>query len=126
MNSYGDINGTNWLELLKSTEYSIDYESWIKLFTSSLWKKCGWIHLYKLAEHNLVFSETLLIPFIELLLAIDKKCYLPGLLNMLDYYFERFILEFSSNAAIFTIYQEKRIIKIMLQIVECVRIQNNW
>lgn len=127
LNNYGEINTTDWLEVLKSTEHANDYENWIKLFAAILWKKCAWEHLYKLAEENLIISETLLLPFIELLLAIDQKLYLKDLFKMLDYYFERFIQELSNNNTnTNTIYQEKRIINTMLQIVECCRIHNKW
>lgn len=117
----------DWLDLLVATQPCSDYKSWIQLFSTSLWKKCGWKHLHKLSNTTLIFSETLLIPFIELLLKISKETFLPGLLKMLDDYFKRFAQEISSTQTITsTIYTEKRIVNTMLQIVECIRIHNTW
>ncbi|KAH8396072.1 hypothetical protein KR222_002674 [Zaprionus bogoriensis] len=119
LNSYDSMPGIDWLGILQSCE-QLDYEPWLCAFMSRVFAACDWQGFDALAAKSFSFAKVALQPFIKLLLA-NKQTHLKSLCAMLDHFFER-----CTPRAEKCIYQEKRAIKRMLYMCECIRLVNNW
>ncbi|XP_067638113.1 serine/threonine-protein kinase ATM isoform X4 [Eurosta solidaginis] len=120
------LNTLDWLFILRSTE-TLAWNKWICAFVSQIFNKCGWMMLSDLAKEDEIFANEILLPFIMFLMS-NKELHMANLVSMLEYYFKELylVLEKSSNNQLCTrwIYKDKRIIRIFLNICECVRINN--
>ncbi|XP_023036036.1 serine/threonine-protein kinase ATM [Drosophila willistoni] len=114
------ISTIDWLAALEATKH-LSYESWICAFMSRVFKECGWQGFDNLAAESYSFAEICLQPFVKLLLD-NKEQHLDSLCQMLDHFFQSFVSQQSNHV----IFQEKRAIKKLLNICECIRTTNNW
>lgn len=122
LNSGSSIPDIDWLGILQSCD-RLDYEPWLCAFMSRVYKACGWPGFDGLALKSLSFAKVSMQPFIKLLLA-NKDEHLDSLCGMLNHFFE---LSCSNTPTVEKcIYQEKRAIKRMLHMCECIRVVNNW
>lgn len=127
MDNYDSIPALDWLSTLKSTE-SYDYENWICQFTSQIYQQCNWLQFQELAAKDTQFAEHSLIPLIRLLLHSSENNHMNVMIKMLEYFFEEFLQHHNTaNGNEFKkIYKDKRVINMILNICECIRVNNNW
>ena len=115
----------DWLTALKSTE-TLDYDEWICKFSAFIYKQSTWLQFHDLALNDTYFAECSFIPFIKLLLNCEEN-HMDSIVKMLEYFFEQFNKHNSNTGnELKKIYKDKRVINLILNICECIRISNNW
>ncbi|XP_036340144.1 serine/threonine-protein kinase ATM isoform X1 [Rhagoletis pomonella] len=117
----------DWLSIVNSTELLV-WNEWICRFVSKAFDFCGWKALRVLASQDIYFANEILLPFITLLMS-HKEHHLNSLMLMLEHYFKELHLVLDKSVRrdqmnIQDIYRDKRIIKIFLNICECIRLHN--
>lgn len=127
MDNYDSIPALDWLSVLKSTE-SHDYDQWICRFIAQMYQQCKWLEFQELADKDSYFAEHSLIPFIRLLLQCSEQPHMNAVIQMLEYFFEEFLQHHSAanGGEMKKVYKNKRVINMILNICECIRINNNW
>ncbi|XP_046801392.1 serine/threonine-protein kinase ATM isoform X1 [Lucilia cuprina] len=127
LDHYDGIVALDWLSIFKTAE-SFDYEQWICAFVSKIYQECNWLQFKELAAKDTYFAEQSLIPFIRLLLQCSEQSHMNSVLNMLEYFFEEFLQHYTATTVSEwkKVFKDKRIIIMILNICECIRINNNW
>ncbi|XP_065364298.1 serine/threonine-protein kinase ATM isoform X2 [Calliphora vicina] len=127
LDNYDSIPVLDWLSVLKSTE-SHDYDEWICRFIAQIYQQCNWLEFQELADKDSYFAEHSLMPFIRLLLQCTEQPHMNAIIQMLEYFFEEFIQHHNAanGGEMKKIYKDKRVINMILNICECIRINNNW
>ncbi|XP_037818798.1 serine/threonine-protein kinase ATM isoform X1 [Lucilia sericata] len=127
LDNYDSIPALDWLSTLKTTE-SYDYEQWICKFISQIYQQCNWLQFQELAAKDTYFAEHSLIPFIRLLLQCSEQPHMNTILNMLEYFFEEFLQHHTATnvSELKKVFKDKRVINMILNICECIRVNNNW
>uniref|UniRef100_A0A1A9WKS3 Serine/threonine-protein kinase ATM n=1 Tax=Glossina brevipalpis TaxID=37001 RepID=A0A1A9WKS3_9MUSC len=125
------IDALDWLATLKRSE-TLGCEKWMCEFVSDIFEQCEWTHFRNLAKQDFYFSENILQYFIEMLIKC-RTSHVDDIILMLDHFFDEFMNYQNGNGMVAEsisitkqIYKEKRVINMMLQICECVRIHNSW
>lgn len=129
MDNYDSIPILDWLLILKSTE-TFDYDQWICAFSASIYKQCKWSQFHELALNDNYFAESSCIPFIRLLLKCEEN-HMDSIIKMLEYFFEQFKEQQHDSRnnlddELKRVYKDKRVINIIINICECIRVANNW
>lgn len=129
MDTYDSIPPMDWSEVLKSSEY-YDYDKFMRQFVSKMYAHSNWQQFHDLAGNDLYFAEQTIIPFIRLLLQCEQgQTHMDNIVVMLEYFFETFEQQYSGENHPMErklIYKEKRIVNLILNICECIRINNSW
>ncbi|XP_012162970.1 serine/threonine-protein kinase ATM isoform X2 [Ceratitis capitata] len=122
----GNISAIDWLEILNSTG-ALEWSKWICAFSSKAFESCGWISFSNLALRDTYFANEIILPFITLLMS-NKERHMNSIMLMLQHYFKELSTvldtEGSQHINVQEIYKDKRIIKIFLNICECIRANN--
>ncbi|XP_061389717.1 serine/threonine-protein kinase ATM [Musca vetustissima] len=125
---YESITPANWCDILKACE-QMDYDKFIRQFVAKIYKHCNWQQFHDLANNDLYFAENSIIPFIKLLLQCEiGEEHKNAIITMLEYFFETFqeVHKSDGNGELKMIYKEKRIVNLILNICECIRVNNSW
>ncbi|XP_013106382.2 serine/threonine-protein kinase ATM [Stomoxys calcitrans] len=128
MDTYDSIPLADWLGTLKSCD-AFEYEHFVCEFVSKIYAHCNWKQFYDLASSDIYFAEQSIIPFMRLLLQCDQgQAHKDNVIAMLEYFFDNFLEEEPKGSYLGwnKIYKDKRIVKLFLNICECVRINNLW
>lgn len=130
MDTYDSIPPMDWSEVLKSSEY-YDYDKFMLQFVSKMYGHSNWQQFHDFAGNDLYFAEQTIIPFIRLLLQCEQgQTHMDNIVVMLEYFFETFEQQYSGEnhhpVERKFIYKEKRIVNLILNICECIRINNSW
>lgn len=125
LDNYDSIIKLDWIRVLKSTE-SYDYDNWICQFVSQIYKQCTWLQFQELAAKDSYFAEHSLIPLIRLLLQCSEQQHKNDIVKMLEYFFDTFLRNGENQGELKRVYKDKRVINMILNVCECIRINNNW
>ncbi|KAM7347211.1 serine/threonine-protein kinase tefu isoform 2-T3 [Cochliomyia hominivorax] len=127
LDNYDSVPSLDWINILKSTE-SYDYDKWICQFMSQIYKQCHWLQFEELAAKEPQFAEHSLVSFIRLLLHSSEETHMNVIIKMLEYFFEEFLQHHNTtnNNELKKICKDKRVINMILNICECIRVNNNW
>ncbi|XP_005181014.2 serine/threonine-protein kinase ATM [Musca domestica] len=129
MDLYESITPANWCDTLKSCEH-MDYDNFIRQFVAKIYDHCCWLQFRDLSKNDLYFAEHSITPFIKLLLHCEEgENHKTGIMTMLEYFFETFQQQHKTDfvgCENKMIYKEKRIVNLILNICECIRINNSW
>ncbi|KAL5275475.1 ATM family protein [Megaselia abdita] len=113
------LNEIDFVKILIELE-ELSYEKFICQFVGHIfdlfsWKDCG-----KLANIRRDFAEQCFNVMFQVLLE-NKEKHMKSILKLLDYFFARTTSQSSP-----LIYRDKKVVKYFLNVVECIRICNNW
>ncbi|XP_075154936.1 serine/threonine-protein kinase tefu [Haematobia irritans] len=128
MDSYDSIPPADWCAILQLCQ-SYNYENFVCEFVSKIYSHCNWSQFHDLAINDIYFAEHSIIPFIRLLLQCEQRqIHKDNILAMLKLFFNTIPDQnlTDTNTEIKSIYKEKRIVKLFLDICECIRINNSW
>lgn len=136
-----DIESFTPVELFKVTDKNltmetfyldelVDYQQWIRGISTQLFKILGNQFLARITECETNFAEIMLPHLSQIILYFANQTYLTVLQNTVKLFFQRHF-EISTNQSTETnislnssIFMNKSSIKLMLDIVECIRMYN--
>lgn len=105
----------------------ISHSDWVRDFCKNLFNAFGDKHLSLIASSQIDFAEAMIVPLIKTLLASKKSTALTEINSVVNEFFAKCfnkIKEKSNRADDSSLYRNKKTMKTMLEVAECIRIYN--
>lgn len=105
----------------------ITHSEWVRSFSKSLFNAFQDIHLSAIANYQVDFAEAMIVPLIKSILASKKSSAFTELSQVVNKFFEKSFNKIKSETCSLedsSLYHNKKSMKIMLEVAECIRIHN--
>lgn len=105
----------------------ITHSEWIRNFSKSLLNAFQDIHLSAIANHQVDFAEAMIVPLIKSILASKKSSAFRELSQVVNAFFEKSFNRIKNENNLMedsSLYHNKKSVKTMLEVAECIRIHN--